>query len=137
MSLTFFINTGVSASVVALPSNSFNTHGTSGTIYSGVKFAADGNIYERQPGGGWSNIGAWLLNGTNSDFYIARGTPTGTLTTDAGAGPLVLSTDRTYDVQRSTDGTNQSSVSFEIQNVGTDILAIRTYSFLALKTTTA
>ena len=127
MSLTFFINQGASASVVALPSNGFNTFGLSGSIYSGVKsgviysgvkFAADGMIYERQAAGGWSSIGTWLLNGTNSDFYIVRTIDSGTLTTDAGAGPLVLSTDREYDVQQSSVGTKTTFVSFEIQNVG-------------------
>jgi len=111
-----------------LPANEFFTQGFEGTAYSGVKFDNDGNIYERQYGGGWSSIGAWLLNGVNTAFYIAASINSGTLTTDAGAGPLQLNTDRVYDVQRTSDGEKLCIVSFRIVDSGdTTTYASRTY----------
>ena len=136
MSLILFTNgaaAGVSASVVALPENNFATVGTTSIVYSGVKFGSSGYISEQQPNGAWSVVGTWLLNGTNSDFYIVRGTPSSTLTTDAGAGPLALSTDRIYGVQRTGIGFKTSVIDFEIQNVGTDVLASATYTLQAYK----
>lgn len=131
MSLLFFTNSssaGASGDVATLPINDFTTQGFTGTVYSGVKFDNDGNIYERQAGGGWSSIGAWLLSGTASDFYIKRTIDTGSLTTDGGAGPLILSTDRIYDLQRTTDGEDASRVTFSIVDIGDSVVyANRTY----------
>ena len=128
MSLIPFIGGSAAATPtgVQLLANDFTSQG-SGTVYSGVKFDADGGVYERQPSGAWSRVYTWLLSGTNSDFYIVRTISSGTLTTDDGAGPLVLSTDRTYDIQASRD--KDTFVNFEIQNVGTDVLASRSYQF--------
>ena len=133
MSLIYVPRGGAASSAVTLPSNNFRNTGFTGTVYSGVKFGSDGNVYERQTAGGWSVIGTWLLNGTNSDFYIVRGTPSSALTTDAGAGPLVLSTDRIYDIQQSYVALNTTTLDFEIQNVGTDTLATNVYTFTAIK----
>ncbi len=116
-----------------LPSNEFFTQGFEGTAYSGVQFNSNGNIYERQYGGGWSSIGAWLLNGTNSDFYLRRIIDSGTLTTDAAGtvGDLrVLSTTRNYDVQRTSNGTKLSTVTFTIVNAADSTsYANKTYTF--------
>ena len=85
--------------VIILNSN-FNTFGLfSGPSYSGVKFAIDGNMYRRQAAGGWSSIGAWLLKGVASDYYVQRVVESGTLTTDDGDG-VQLTTDRIYDIQQ-------------------------------------
>jgi len=131
MSLLHFIHQASASAVVQLPNNNFNSFRVAGTpTYSGVKFAADGNIYERQREGGWSNVGSWLLSGTNSDFYIVRGTPTGSaLATDAGAGPLILSSDRIYDTQLPAWGNKTTVTVFSIENIGTDTLASNTYTF--------
>ena len=118
---------------VQLLSNNFRSQG-SGTVYSGVKFDSDGGVYERQPTGGCSRKFSWYLGGVldNTDYYIVRTIISGSLTTDAGAGPLVLSTDRIYDIQETSD--TDMTVSFEIQNLGTDVLASRTYEFIVVTT---
>ena len=85
--------------VIILNSN-FNTIGLfSGPSYSGVRFSIDGNMYRRQAAGGWSSIGAWLLKGAASDYYVQRTVESGTLTADGGDGAQ-LTTDRTYDIQQ-------------------------------------
>ncbi len=119
----------------SIPSNGFITISESfGTAYSGAKFASDGQVYERQAGGGWSNIGSWLLNGTNSDFYVIRTINSGSLTTDAGAGPLQLNTDRVYDIQRTTDGESRAAIEFSIVDSGeTVVYANRQYNFNVLR----
>lgn len=126
---------GDSAQII---SNDFHTEGFDTTVYSGVKFDADGGIYERHPtGGSWSNIGTWLLDGTNSTFYLRRTIDTGTLTSDAGGtiGSLVqLSSDRIYDVQKINNGEKEANVTFTIVNVGDTVtFATRTYTFLAIR----
>lgn len=130
MSLIPFIGGGAvggyTPTGVQLQSNVFRSTGT-GTVYSGIKFGSDGGIYERQPAGGWSRKFSWLLSGTNSTFYVVRTVISGSLTTDAGAGPLVLSSDRIYDLQDSVD--DECKVSFEIQIADTTVKASRTYDF--------
>ena len=134
MSLIQFIHSGVSAEVVQFISHDFSRIDESGTIYSGIKLDDDGNIYARQAGGGWSSIGAWLLNGVNTGFFVKRVIDSGTLTTDGGAGPIVLSSDRIYDVQ-SAVGIKTTTVSFEISNdiSGSPVLAQITHTFTAEK----
>jgi len=118
-----------------LLANDFTTQGFTGTIYSGLKLDADGNAYERQAAGGWSSIGAWLVNGTNSDFYVRRTIDSGSLTTDAGGsvGDLrQLSTDRIWDVQKLNNGEKETNVTFTIVNSADNaIFATRTYNFFA------
>jgi len=118
-----------------LPTNNFTTTGFTSTIYSGVKLDSDGMIYERQATGNtWSSFGAWLLNGTNSDFFIKRTIDSGILDTDAGTPHLVLSSDREYDVQRSTNGEDTATVTFTIVDSGdTVVYANRTYIFTAIR----
>ncbi len=130
-----FINQGASTEVVQFVSHNFSRVGETGTIYSGVKLDNDGNLYARQAAGGYTSIGSWLLNGVNSGFFVTRVIDSGTLTTDAGAGPLVLSTDREYDVRRSGAGTKTATVSFEISDdvSGAPIRAMITYVFTATK----
>ena len=124
-----------SADAVTIPGGSFATLGFTGTVYSGAKFDADGNVYRRTSAGAWQQLGAWLLRGAASSFYLKRVIVSGTLTTDDGAGPQLLSTDREYDVQQSSFGTKTATVSFEISDdiSGSPILASRTYIFTAVK----
>jgi len=129
---------GDPGNTVQILSNDFLTQGFSSTVFSGVKFDSDGNMYERQEAGGWSSIGAWLLNGTASDFYIYRSITAGNLTTDSGGvlgTPVQLNTDRTYDIQRTTDGEKEATVDFVIsdQADGTPILANKSLSFFLIK----
>ena len=130
MSLIQFIHSGSAAEVVQFISHDFERSGKTGTIYSGIKLDDDGNIYARQTAGGWSSIGAWLLNGVNTGFFVKIVIDSGTLTTDGGAGPIVLSSDRIYDVQ-SAVGIKTTTVSFEISNdiSGSPVLAQVTHTF--------
>jgi len=116
-------------------SHNFDNTGSTGTIYSGLRIDADGGLYARQEQGGWSRFGTWLLGGTNSTFYVSRTIVTGSLDTDAGAGPLQLNTDRDYDVQRSIDGEDNCTVSFEISDdvSGSPVVASASYSFSAIR----
>ena len=129
MSLLFFTLGGGTPTGVQLLANNFRTFGIGGAVYSGVKFAADGGVYERQSGGGWSRVFTWLLTGTNSDFYVVRTIATGGLTTDAGAGQQQLDADIEFDVQQVGVGQAVAGVYFEIQNVGTTVLASISYDF--------
>ena len=135
MSLIQFIHKGTAPEVAQLIEHNFYRLGNTGTIYSGIKLSSDGNIYTRQRGGGWSSIGAWLLNGVNTGFFVKRVIDSGTLTTDGGAGPIVLSSDRIYDGQQSVVGVKTTDVSFEISNdiSGSPILALITHRFTAEK----
>ena len=71
-----------------------------------------------------------MLNGSAGDFYVSRTIDSGTLTTDAGAGPLQLNTDRDYSI----NGLNKTTqVSFEISDdvSGSPVRASVTYVFQA------
>lgn len=115
---------------VALPNAVlFNFINPPDVAYSGLKFDNDGNMYRRQAGGGWSSVGAWLLNGTASDFYITRAIVSGTLTTDAGAGPLQLNVDREYDIQGTANDVTEITVEISNDISGTPILVMRNYTF--------
>lgn len=116
------------------------SQGETSTVYSGVRFGADGNIYKLQSSGGYSVVGQWLLNGTASDYYVARTVVTGSLVSDSG-NDVQLNTDRTYYVTDTTaNGSSvQASVSFSITNSGggTVYSGPRTYSFSAFLDTGA
>lgn len=130
MSLTLFINTGASAEVVRFVSHDFSREGTTAPVYSGLRIATAGNLQARTATGSWQGIGSWLLNGSAGDFYVSRTIDSGTLTTDAGAGPLQLNTDRDYSI----NGLNKTTqVSFEISDdvSGSPVRASVTYVFQA------
>lgn len=78
--------------------------------YAGIRLGADGNVYSQLRNGNWSNVGQWLLSGAAADFSVVRTLNSGSLTTDAGAGPLALSSDRTYSISNSTWGTIKTTV---------------------------
>lgn len=133
MSLMYVPRGGVTADPVRIIANDFYTFGQNATIYSGARFGADGNIYERQANGGWSNIGSWLMNGTAATYYLLRTIDSGTLTTDAGAGPLQMNANLDYDIQKNGDGYKTTTVTFQISNdvSGSPIVTTRTYIFEA------
>lgn len=128
---------GVNANVVQIPAYAlFSNTGTTGTVYSGVRFGSDGNLYRRQAAGGWSVFGQWLVNGSASGFYLSRTINSGILTTDAGGGSLQLNTNRDYDVQTAIETTVSANVSFQISDdvSGSPIVAGPTiYNFSATK----
>ncbi len=90
-------------------------------VYSGVQFSSDGNMYAYQSAGGTTNIGSWLVKGAASDFYLVTTIDSGTLTTDAGRGPLQLNATRTYNcIDTTVNGAAvESVVTFTIEDVGT------------------
>ena len=56
--------------VSALANGDYNS-GSTGTIYVGVKFATDGEEYERTPIGGYgTTVGTWLDAGTSSEVWV-------------------------------------------------------------------
>ena len=57
MSLTLFIHSGASSNVVALPTANLFRFGITGTVFSGLRFNSDGNLYARQAAGGLTSPG--------------------------------------------------------------------------------
>lgn len=111
MSLILTVRHGASSGAVTIVNVDFENSGSQAIpTYSGVRFGADGNMYKRQPGGGWSSIGAWLLNGTAGSYYLFRTVNSGSLSTDGG-DDVIMSTNRDYDVQDSSPGFGGKSAS--------------------------
>lgn len=128
---------GANSEVVQIPVfTGFSTTGMEGTIYSGVRFGSDGNLYRRQAAGGWSVFAQWLVNGTASNFYLSRTINDGTLTEDAGSGQLQMNVNRDFDVQTAIEVEVTASVSFQLSDdvSGTPVVAgPRVYNFSATK----
>lgn len=104
--------------------------------YSGVKFAADGNMYAYQAAGGTTNIGSWLVSGAVADYYLVSTIDSGTLDTDAGRGPLQLNADRVYYCLDTTAGVGfeTATVTFTIEDAATtDFAGPTSLSFSAYK----
>lgn len=134
MSLLFFTLGGSVSDAVQLPENNFRNDGQElvSPSYSGLKIDADGGLYESTPGGGWSRYATWLLAGTNTTYYVSRTVAEGSLTVDAGAGPLQCNADREYYI--TTDGPLKiTTVAFELSNdsSGSPIVARAIYTFSA------
>lgn len=124
------IESGEVGDAVQLPNLSFVRAGSNNPVYAGVMFGADGVIYSYQANGGLSAVGNWLINGTNSDFYLSRTISSGTLESDAGAGPLQMNANRAYRVQDiAFAGSVQATVDFEISDdaSGTPVVAMNQY----------
>ena len=137
MSIILFTNSSYAGAVtdaVQLPANNFRNQSSSIIpAYSGLKVDADGGLYEKTPGGGWSRYATWLLAGTNTTYYVSRTVAEGSLSVDAGAGPLQCNADREYYI--SSDGPLKiTSVVFELSNdvSGAPIVATASYIFSAL-----
>ncbi len=132
MSLTLFIGSGASTNIVALPTSILFNLGTTGTIFSGLKFDNDGNLYKRQAAGGYTSIGAWLLTGTAGDFTLVSTLDSGTLTTDAGRS-VTMGSDRAFDVQQSVDGLKLATLTYDIELTASPGVSLvnRSYNFRA------
>ena len=136
MSLIFFIHSGAASNVVALPTSSLITSSDTGTVFSGLKFDDDGNLYKRQAGGGYSVIDAWLLSGTASDFTLVSVLDVGDLSSGTDAGrSVILGTDRAYDVTISAPGSITATVTYDIELTADPgvSLANQTYIFRAIR----
>jgi len=133
MSLMFSMHGGSVTAAVQVPSgHNFYRTSASSPVFSGAKFDADGDVYAMSANGSWQQIGTWLIEGTNSDYYLVRSITAGTIDTDAGAGPLQLNTDREYYIEYAPLGGGRSAtVTFQIENIGTDVLASGAYTFSA------
>lgn len=119
-----------SNAVQLLPANAINSR-TETPCYSGIRLDSDGNTYIQQRNGNWSKVGQWLLFGSASSFNVTRTIDSGTLTTDAGAGPLALSTDRTYSITNSSWGTTKRTVITLVLDAGGGDLAEMEYTLSA------
>lgn len=87
------------------------------TCTAGVRFGSNGTFSLFQANGGVSAIGGeWLVNGTPSTFYVSRTIDSGTLTTDAGAGPLQMNSTRDYNIQQTSNGTKDTTCTFNISD---------------------
>lgn len=118
MSLTLFIPTGAAANVVQVPTGiDFSRQAESGTVHSGIRFSSTGVVFAKTAGGAWQAAGTWLVAGSASTYYLSRTIDSGTLTTDAGAGPLQMNTTRDYDRQKSGGfGVVSCMLTFSISN---------------------
>jgi len=131
----------VSGDVIKIvTTHNFTTLGTGVDTYSGVRFAADGQMYAFQTEGGTTNIGSWLVSGTNSDFYVVStidATGGDGLDTDAGRGPLQLNADRDFYCKDTTTNSSAdtATLTFTIEDVATtDFAGPTPLSFSATKT---
>lgn len=90
------------------------------TCYSGVKVGADGRAYYQRPDGSWTVSGVpadeWL--GAGSGPYFSRCTitssPAGSLDTGSTGIWQVLSSDRSYGIEQTSDGTSSVTILVEI-----------------------
>jgi len=107
--------------------------------HAGVKIGSDGALYTQHALGGWSAIdGEWFVNGSAGGFYVSKTLESGTLTTDAGAGPIQTNVDRIYDIQEATTGLTKTAViTINISDdiTGLPILATAVFSLSATKRT--
>ena len=115
-------------SAVEVPSGIDFDRTGSGFVYSGAKFDGDGNLYAMTATGAWQQVGTWLSVGAATAYHLTRTIIDGTLSTDAGAGPLQMNTDREYYIKHVTFKSTQ--VFFEISDDGgTTTVASGTYDF--------
>ena len=85
--------------------------------FSGVRLGSNGGLDIRQHTGSWSSVnGEWLVKGTASDFYVSRTIDSGTLTEDAGAGPLQLNATRAYSITQTGDGIKTATITLDISD---------------------
>ena len=105
------------AQVPGLATDTFYNNAESGTVFSGVRFAADGNIYRRAGESEWYVVGSWLMVGANTAYHIHRTVVAGTLVDD-GLDDQVLSSNRDYSIEVTTVDINVAIIEFRISNVG-------------------
>lgn len=119
---------------VTMTSRSISTFRVGEVCYSGVQFGSNGTLYAIQNNSGTSAIiGQWLVNGTASDFYVSMTINSGTLDTNAGAGPLQLNANRLYRINQSMIGVKTTTITCTISDdaSGSPILSAATFTFIA------
>lgn len=123
---------GVVAQGVHLTNRNILGFRLSGICHAGIRFGSDGVLYKIQSNGGFSAIiGQWLLSGSSSSFWVERTIQSGTIEVDAGAGFLIMSSNRDYDSQLAVAGVKEATVSFKISSDsgGVTIVAEATMNF--------
>jgi hypothetical protein len=143
MLIDHFVNQGARAAKL-LPYAFINIEAGGGLVTSlraGVRFGADGYIYEDDGFGNFSQVDAWLLKGTSSQFYLSREitseTPATAIVSDPGT-LLQMNTNRDYIVEADVaevDFTAYITFSISDQSDGSNVLAARSYILQARYTT--
>jgi len=85
-------------------------------VYAGIKFDNDGSVYGLNRDNVYSRITTWLVSGAAGSYYLSRSIFSGSLNADAGAGPIVMSTDRVFSIQRTHRGIKQTILDYEISS---------------------
>lgn len=98
---------------------------------AGIKIDADGSVYTKSNNGVWQVVATWLLVGPNTAWWVSRTIDSGTLTTDAGAGPLVCSSDREYSIANVIlSSTKTVTLTLELSNSDTGSPVISAVQYL-------
>ena len=112
------IHSGVGGNAAILPGPCDSNFRSQKPCYAGVKLDSDGGLYCMTPDGQWSFVDSWLLTGANTVHQVVRTIDSGTLSTDAGAGPLALSSDRSYEIINASWSTVKTTlITLELQLV--------------------
>ncbi len=114
--MTLLLQSGGAVDTVKLDNFIVSNYGHNAPIYAGIKFDNDGNLYGLNRDNVYSLLGAWLVSGAAGSYYLSRSIFSGSLNADAGAGPLVMSTDRIFSIQRNYAGMKLTTLDFEISS---------------------
>jgi len=135
-----FLNTGLvgggSGVSVQLPAIVLGNVSTITTVYSGIRFDNDGQIFIMNDTGSWQSEDIWLLEGAASSYYLHRTINTGILSNDDGDARQLNTGDLDYWISNSVEWfTQTASVTFEIADDGvkTTVYATKTYQIRAYK----
>jgi hypothetical protein len=91
--------------IVAATKTISNSHLLS-TVQANVKVDNDGDLYKSTRTGGYgSSYETWLDAGLNTQAWVERTIISGTLTTDAGTGRRICSSDNIFGVSQAIVGT--------------------------------
>jgi len=108
--------------------------------YARVRFGSDGIEYWTPSGGGPGytlNKGAWMDTGANTNYWVERTINSGTLSTDAGAGRLAMTSNRDFGCIDTTDNGSPvtANVTFDFWDAATGGVKVgsATYTFTADK----
>ena len=103
---TIFAALGSVSSFSASPQGGSIIRTRSLTTYARVRFGSDGIEYWTPvtSGAGYTlSQGLWMDTGANTNYWVERTINSGTLSTDAGAGRLAMTTNRDFGVIDSSD----------------------------------
>ena len=126
----------VTAAVVQTPAIDLSNQGTNTTVYSGIRWDSDGDIYKLSTSGAWNSAATWLLSGAASSYYLFRTVDSGTLDVDDGDGNQLNTGDLDYSIANSVAWfTKTAQVTFSIADdtAGSNVLASRQYSLVAYR----